>query len=256
MKKRERKILKLHFLDEIMKQKFNCDLFKTGYLDESGDDGKRGSKWFVMAYICTKEGKKIAKILKKTKEQLRRNKKGERWLNRLGGEIKFAGFPDERLRLKLLENLSKLGFEARFIAIQKDGKNIPESEKEKILFNLLAESFVNHTCMPAKIIADKDYFRNKKICSLAVKNYKEEIYEDGKNPKVSCEVFLLEEDEEKEDYNLKIKIRHENSKEHPELQAVDLISGSLFQEFENNNKTYTDILRKNLEIKGLVKKIK
>jgi len=239
-----------------MGERFNCDLFKTGYLDESGDEGKKGSKWFVMAYICTKEGKKIAKILKKTKEQLRRTKKGERWLNRLGGEIKFVGFPDERLRLKLLENLSKIGFEARFIAIQKDGKNIPEPEKFQILLNLLAESFSNHQCMPSKIIADKDYFRNKKICSLAVKNYEEEAYGDREKKKVSYEVFVLEEDKEKENYNLKIKIRHENSKEHPELQAVDLISGSLFQEFENNDKTYTDILRKNLKIKGLVKKIK
>jgi len=239
-----------------MENKFNCDLFKTGYLDESGDDGKKGSKWFIMAYICTKEGKKIAKILKKTKEQLRRTRRGKKWLNRLGGEIKFAGFPDERLRLKILEGLSKVGFEARFVAIQKDGKNIPESEKFQILLNLLAESFSNHQCMPAKIIADKDYFRNKKICSLAVKNYEEESYGDGKKKKVSYEVFVLEKEEEKDKFNLTIKIKHENSKEHPELQAVDLISGSLFQEFENNDKTYTDILRKNLEIKGLIKKIK
>jgi hypothetical protein len=223
------------------KRKFNCNLFKTGYLDESGDDGKKGSKWFIMAYICTKGGKKISKILKKAKEQLRRTKKGERWLNRLGGEIKFAGFPEERLRLKLLKDLSKVGFETRFIAIKKDGKNIPESEKEYILFDF---------------IADKDYFKNKKICSLAVKNYVEEIYEDGKGKKMSYQIFLLENEEEKENCNLIIKIRHENSKNHPELQAVDLISGALFQEFENNDKTYTDILRKNLKIKGLIKKIK
>ena len=237
------------------KKKFNCDLFKTGYLDESGDDGKRGSKWFIMAYICTKDGKKISKILEKVKEQLRRIKKGKRWLNRLGGEIKFAGFPEERLRLKLLGDLSKVGFETRFIAIKKDGKNIPESEKAQILFNLLSDSFVNHQSMPSKIIADKDYFQNKKICFLAVKNYEEEVYEEEMGS-MSYGVFLLEDDKEKENCNLTIKIKHENSKHHSELQAVDLISGALFQEFENGNKMYTDILRKNLKIKGLVKKIK
>ncbi len=240
----------------MIKNNINCDLFQTGYLDESGDDGRKGSKWFIMAYICTKDGKKIAKILKKTKEQLRRTKKGERWLNKLGGEIKFAGFPDEGLRLKLLESLSKICFDIRFIAIQKEGQNIPESEKEQILFDLLAESFMNHKNMPSKIIADKDYFRNKKLCSLAVKNYKEEIYGDGNETKFSFEVFLLDEGKERKDYDLVIKIRHENSKEHPELQAVDLVSGSLFQEFENKDKTYTDILRKNIKIKGVVKKIK
>ena len=239
-----------------MAKKFNYDLFKTGYLDESGDDGKKGSKWFIMAYICTKDGKKIFKILKKVKEQLRRTKKGERWLNRSGGEIKFSGFPDERLRLKLLEELSKIGFETRFIAIQKNGNNIPESEKSQILLSLLEENFVKHQCMPSKIIADKDYFRNKKICYLIVKNYEEKVYGENKGSKASYEVFLLENAEEKKDCDLTIKIRHENSKNHPELQVVDLISGALFQEFENNDKSYTDILRKNLKIKGLVKKIK
>ena len=100
---------------------FNCDRFKTGYLDESGDTGEKGSKSLVLTYICTDEGKKLSKILKKAKEQLKRTKKGERWLNRLGGEIKFAGFPDELIRLKLLEDLSKINLNIRFIAIKKDG---------------------------------------------------------------------------------------------------------------------------------------
>src|SRR5690606_18400218 len=133
-----------------VKKKLNCDLSRTGYLDESGDDGKKGSKYFIMTYICTKDGKRIEKILKKTKEQLRRTKKYERWLNKLGGEVKFASFPDEGLRMKLLDDLSKLGLEIRFVAIKKGGMNIPESEKPKILFSLLEESFQNHQFMPSK----------------------------------------------------------------------------------------------------------
>src|SRR3989344_344736 len=127
-------------------KKFDGNKFKTGYLDESGDSGGPGSKYLVLTYICSDEGKKLSKILKKTKEQLKRIKKGARWLNRLGGDIKF-------------------------IAIKKDGKYISESEKEKILFDLLYESFINHKELPSKIIADKDYFKNKKISSLVVKNY-------------------------------------------------------------------------------------
>lgn len=239
-----------------MNEKFQRDIFKTGYLDESGDDGKKGSKWFVMTYLCTNEGKRISKALKKIKQQLRRTKKGERWLNRLGGEIKFAGFPEERLRIKLLEEISKLDMEIRFIAISKDGKNIPESEKSQILFNLLAESFMNQKKMPSKIIADKDYFRNKKICFLAVKNYAEEFYQDDQSPRVSYEIFLLDDETEKDSCDFVISIRHENSKNHPELQATDLISGAIFQEVENNDKTYTEILRKNLKLNGLIKKLK
>jgi len=233
---------------------FNLYKFKTGYLDESGDSGETGSNCLVLTYICTDNGKKIFKIFKKAKEQLRRIKKGERWLNRLGGEIKFAGFPEERIRLKLLENLSKLDLNIRFIAIKKEGKKISESEKEKILFDLLAESFVNHQYLPSKIIADKDYFKNKKISSLVVKNYEEIPYNEEKSKKMSYEVYLTEEGQDLSDCNLIIPIKHENSKLKVELQAVDLISGAIFQEVENDDKTYTNILRKYAKLNGIIKK--
>ena len=160
-----KKIIKLLGLFTNMK-KIIFDRFKTGYLDESGDSGKNGSKCLVLTYICTDERKKISKVLKEIKKQLRRTKKGERWLNRLGGEIKFHGFPEEHIRLKILEEIAKFGFEVRFVAIYKDNENIHESEKVMILFNLLAESFVNNQSMPHKIIADKDYFKNKKLLFL------------------------------------------------------------------------------------------
>ena len=98
---------------------FNFDKFKTGYLDESGDAGEMGSKSLVLTYVCTDNGKKISKIFKRAREQLKKTRKGERWLNRFGGEIKFAGFPVERIRLKLLEDLSRLNLNIRFIAIKK-----------------------------------------------------------------------------------------------------------------------------------------
>jgi hypothetical protein len=233
---------------------FNCDRFKTGYLDESGDSGESGSKSLVLTYICTDEGKKLSKILKKAKEQLRMTKKGERWLNRLGGEIKFSGFPDERIRLKLLEDLSKIELNIRFIAIKKEGKNISESEKEKILSDLLNDSFVHHKCLPSKIIADKDYFKNKKISSLVVKNYEEIVYDEGKSKKMSYESYLAEDGQDLSSCDLVIPIKHENSKLKVELQVVDLISGAIFQEIENEDKTYTEILRKNIKLQGTIKK--
>ena len=233
---------------------FNCDRFKTGYLDESGDTGEKGSKSLVLTYICTDEGKKLSKILKKAKEQLKRTKKGERWLNRLGGEIKFAGFPDELIRLKLLEDLSKINLNIRFIAIKKEGKKISESEKEKILFDLLNESFANHRCLPSKIIADKDYFKNKKISSLVVKNYEEITYDEGKSKRMSYEVYLAEEGQDPSNCDLVIPIKHENSKLKVELQVVDLMSGAIFQEMENKDKTYTDIIRKHNKLIGIIKK--
>ena len=47
-----------------------------------------------------------------------------------------------------------------------------------------------------------------------------------------------------------INIKHENSKNNIGLQVADLISGAIFQELENANKSFTDIIKKHTEIRG------
>lgn len=237
---------------------FECDVLNTGFLDESGDSGMKGTKCLVLTYICTNEGKRIGKILKRVKEQLRMTKNGQRWLNRLGGEIKFNSFPDQHLLMRTIEDLSKLKLKIRFVAIYKDDHDITESEKELILIDLLKDHIWNNKCMPKKIIADKDYFKNKKIAYLIVRNYEEIKYEDEKNKEIRFKIAFIEEEEKQKmgDCNLILSIKHENSKLHPELQAVDLISGAIFQEMEKGDKTYTDIIRKHTEIYGRINKPK
>lgn len=236
---------------ELRESKF--DRFKTGYIDESGDCGAKGSLCLVLTYICLDEKKKISKIMKKTKEALMRTKKGNLWLNRHGGEIKFNSFPDQHILLKTLEELAKLKFDIMFRAFKKEGKEVNLSEKNRLLHDLLIESLVNKKLFPKKIVADKDYFKNKKIACLAVKDYVEETYPDGKGSRQSYRFDLIEEDEYYKDqtnFDLVIVIKHENSKNSLELQTADLVSGAIFQELEHNDKTYTDIIRKYISIRG------
>jgi len=105
---------------ELRESKF--DRFKTGYIDESGDPGKSGSNCLVLTYVSLDERKKVSKIIKRTKIALQRTKKGQIWLNRNGGEIKFNSFPDQNILLKTLEELAKLKLEIMFRAFKKDGK--------------------------------------------------------------------------------------------------------------------------------------
>ena len=236
---------------ELKESKF--DRFKTGYIDESGDCGKQGSKCLVLAYICLDEKKKVSKIMRRAKEALMRTKKGKIWLNRHGGEIKFNSFPDQHILVKTLEELSKLKFDIMFRAFKKDGKNIHSKEKDRLLHDLLIESLVNKKLLPTNIIADKDYFQNKKVACLAVRDYTEEIYPDGKVSSASYRFDLVEEEEyhkEREHFDLVISIKHENSKNNIGLQVADLISGAIFQEIEHDDKTYTEIIRRNAEIRG------
>ncbi|MCG2717338.1 MAG: hypothetical protein L6408_00685, partial [Nanoarchaeota archaeon] len=78
------------------------------YLDESGDSGANGSNKIVMCLVCTKEKKKLNKIIRKTKQRLLEKNKTTKWLNRLGGEIKFYSFPDKGLLVKTLKEISKV----------------------------------------------------------------------------------------------------------------------------------------------------
>ena len=71
---------------------------------------------------------------------------------------------------------------------------------------------------------------------------------------MSYEVNLAEDGQYLSNCDLIIPIKHENSKLKIELQAVDLISGAIFQEIENGDKTYTEILRKNTKLNGIIKK--
>ncbi len=234
--------------------------FKTGYLDESGDSGKKGSKCLVLTYMCTNDNKKIAKIMKKAREGLKRTKKGLRWLNK-HGEIKFSGFPNEHLRQKIIESLSKLDIQIKFIAIEKNNNTIAPVEKVDILKNLIVTNVQDKEPIPHKIIADKDYFNNKKIAYFIARDFKEKEYsnKDGKiKNKFSCKLELIEKEIFNKDnnYDLIVKINHENSRQNVELQALDLISGSIFQEIENKDKTYTDIIRKhNKNLKGFIRQI-
>ncbi len=235
---------------------FSAQRFKIGYIDESGDSGKSGSKCLVLTYICLDETKKASKIIKKTKEQLRRTKKGERWLNRLGGEIKFYSFPDKRILLRTIEELAKLKFSIQFVAIYKDGTNINPSVKVQILYDLIGQVFKLEE-MPYKIIADKDYFDNKKIAYLVIQDYEELSYERD----VKChkyKFYLADESivKDSDKVNMLISINHENSKNNLGLQVADLISGAIFKEMENNNKEYTDAIRKYNNIQGRAIKLK
>lgn len=236
-------------------KRFGGDRFKTGYIDESGDSGK-GSKCLVLTYICLNETKKASKIIKKAKEQLRRTKKGERWLNRLGGEIKFYGFPDKSILIKTIEELAKLKFSIQFVAIYKEGIKINPSIKIQILYELIGQTF-NLNEMPHKIIADKDYFDNKKVAYFVVQDYNE-ISTEGSAKGYSFKFYVADESiiKDSDKLNMLISIKHENSKHNTSLQVADLISGAIFQEMEKGNREYTDIIRKYNKLQGRIIKLK
>lgn len=62
------------------------------FLDESGDIGGMGSKYLVSTLVVTRNRKDMVEIIVDMKKKLLDSKKGRKWLNRNGGEIKFHNF--------------------------------------------------------------------------------------------------------------------------------------------------------------------
>jgi len=224
--------------------------FDTAYLDESGDNGAKGSKYLIMALWCVSENKRISKIIRDTKQQLLRKSIGAKWLAKKGGEIKYSNFPDKRLLKKMLGELSELESSIYYVALEKKGKNVDNSEKELILRELFWHKIFFGN-MPKKIIADKQYFKNRKVAYCLLK----ELTLTEKEIKTKKYLLKLVEKEEyeklkRDEWEHIIKIEHHNSQLNEHLQALDILTGAIFYFYENKDPILIDIIRKgNIRIK-------
>src|SRR3989338_5645528 len=105
------------------------------YLDESGDPGPAGSKTLVLTLMCTARKKEVAHIIREAKQRLLDHNKTARWLNRKG-EIKFYSFPDKDLLKRTLKKLAGIKIKVYFMVFKKDGIQVSNEIKTKILGHL------------------------------------------------------------------------------------------------------------------------
>ncbi|MCD6575739.1 MAG: DUF3800 domain-containing protein, partial [Nanoarchaeota archaeon] len=103
------------------------------FIDESGDNGSKGSKHLVVTTMCIKSKKKIAKIIRNTKKRLLSKNKFARWLNKNGGEIKYSNFPDESLLKRTLSKLAEEDITIHYIVFKKNNLPITLEMKKNIL---------------------------------------------------------------------------------------------------------------------------
>ena len=207
-----------------------------GYLDESGDLGGKGSKFLVLALMCTSRNKDICKIIRETKKHLLDRNKTARWYNRTG-KIQFYSFPDRELLKTALEKLAKTGdLHAYCIAIDKNGESIMREQKRIILSKIL-EHIREHSDEKKlqRIVADFDFFNKEKANYFLIGN--------KTGWKHLSEKELESFRKEGKDLDGIVKIEHQNSRLSEELQALDLFCGSIFQYLENGNDEYFRIIK-------------
>lgn len=187
------------------------------YIDESGDLGtkKASSKYFIMAAIKVENSKKLDNIIKKTRRDFKKKML-------TSNEIKGGNLPYD-LKIKILKKLKNIDYNVFIIVFDKENRYKLGYEDNKKVYDILASKL-------AKLIdIDKPTF----IFIDKSKNKQEEI--DNFN-----ELFLNKLNNIKKQ---PIKMEHADSMHYKGLQMADLISWSTFQNFENDNPKFLDIIK-------------
>ena len=187
------------------------------YIDESGDLGtkKASSRYFVMAAIKVEDSKKLEKIIKKTRRDFKKKML-------TSNEVKGGNLPYE-LKIKILEKLKNIDYEVFIIVFDKENRFKIGYGDNKKAYDILASRLAKliNIDKPTFIFIDKS------------KNKQEEI--DNFN-----ELFLNNLNNIKKQ---PIKIEHVDSMHYKGLQMADLISWSTFQNFENDNPEFLDMIK-------------
>ena len=187
------------------------------YIDESGDLGtkKASSKYFITAAIKVEDSKKLDKIIKKTRRDFKKKML-------TSNEVKGGNLPYE-LKIKILEKLKNIDYEVFIIVFDKENRFKIGYGDNKKAYDILASRLAKliNIDKPTFIFIDKS------------KNKQEEI--DNFN-----ELFLNNLNNIKKQ---PIKIEHADSMHYKGLQMADLISWSTFQNFENDNPEFLDMIK-------------
>src|SRR3989344_4153054 len=206
------------------------------YFDESGDSGAKGSKNLVMVVLCTRKKDEIDKIIRKAKQRLLDKSKTSKWLNKKGGEIKWNGFPDKVLLVKTLKELSQLEMSIYYIAIKKDDKGLTYQDKNTAVGSLFYHIKTENS-IPSTVLADTNFFKRESSKQTIFCLDKYEIKE------IEINDTKGGSEKHKQAGDNVIQINHLNSTYYNELQALDLICGSIFYFVENGKDEYIKILR-------------
>ena len=186
------------------------------YIDESGDLGKGGSKYFIIAGIMVNDYRNLDRLITKSR---RNNKK------RIGksNEIKGTTIPHE-IKKKILKRLNKIDYQSFIIVFNKrDRYKINYKNDNHLLYDILSSELAKliNISSSTEVYVDRTRRNKQKIA-----NYNEKFKKNLNNPK-----------------NHPISIKHVDSLKYKGVQIADLISWSAYQSIENNNDEYINIVK-------------
>lgn len=191
------------------------------FLDESGDLGKRGSKYFSIAVVYTENPKELERCIKRI-----RTRKLKKKLKELS-EIK-ANNSNAAVRRRVLKDLTKTSCHIDVITVNKEKIYSYLFEKKEKLYNYIAGILLDEIQIhqeDVEIIVDKKYTNT--ILKDEFDNYiKSKIF--ASRPKVNANII------------------HLMSHEKHGLQAADFVAWSVNRKFSFDDDSYFKIIEKKI----------
>ena len=192
---------------------------KYMFLDESGELGfsEKSSKFFTIALLMCglKEEQELQRIIKKVRQKILKKKL------RQSTEIKWNN-SNEIIKIKVLERLSRINLEIFSIILDKSKVYDYLKGKKHKLYNYLSNLIINECSIDGKFELIVDRSKNKRSLRDDFDRYIRHSAKD-KCPNLT--------------------IRHEDSKSNGGLQAMDFISGAIFNKYEFGNISYYNFIK-------------
>ena len=190
------------------------------FIDESGDLGKHGLNYFVIAALCTTNPKPIYNLIKRIRQ--RKLKKKIKMLS----EIK-ANNSDDEIRKFVLTKLANADCEIHIIIVDKSRVRDYLFARKSKLYNSIAGILIEHAQVgydDIKVVIDR-----KDASSFLRKDFDDYI----KNIKVK--------------WNAKISIEHLVSHQNLGLQAVDFIAWAAHRKQNTSDDGFYKIIEKKVK---------
>lgn len=189
------------------------DNFLYVYIDESGDLGKYGSKYFTVAAIVVDNPVILKRIIKKIRERKLKKKIKEL------PEIK-ANNSDRIIREHVLDEISKTNCSIFAVVVEKDNVMNQLYDVKNKLYNYLCG-----------ILMDKINADVYKLIITIDKKHTNTLMREDFNGYIRNKLSLKNKE-------LKVEIYHKESYTSNELQVADFVSWSINRKFNANDDYY------------------
>lgn len=188
------------------------------FIDESGDLGRYGNRYFALACLITTDTKKISRIIKRV-----RQKKLKRNIKELM-EIK-ASKSDERIRRYVLKEISNADCEVYLLVVDKNKVLSKLFEVQNRLYNYLCSLLMKQISMD----------ENKLVLTIDKKHTNTTLRKD-------FDEYIKRKLLEKKP-DLDLEIYQKTSESSNELQVIDFVAWAVNRRFNTNDDSYYAIIK-------------